>query len=78
MAERIWRLAMTAKLGNVWHLSCYGDERPGAHCNGNVRLDAKSKTTEPGTTDFPGAVCGRCTNIAWHLDRRPAPEGKQA
>lgn len=65
-----WALAQKAKLGNVYHLTCYGEVTPAAHCDHRVRLDPKTKCENPGTTERPGSVCGRCRNIEWHISKR--------
>ena len=67
-----WALAQKAKLGNVYHLACYDEETPAAHCDYRIRLDPTSKTNEPGTLENAGSVCGRCRNIELHLKRKRA------
>lgn len=68
--KSVWRVSIKRKLGNVWHLSCYGDVKPAAHCSSRIALDPTEATTEPGTEKSPGAICGRCRNIKWQIGRR--------
>ena len=58
----MWRLSAKSKLGDTWHLSTGGDERPFARCNINVRLFVNPTRDEQPTSE---RCCGRCMNIEW-------------
>lgn len=59
----VWRIAINTKLGDVYHLATERSPAPTAWCSRNIVLDPRSGTTEPGTKQSPGAVCGRCSRI---------------
>lgn len=69
--RREWAVAIKRKLGDVWHLSCYGGEA--AHCDHRIRLDngnCRTALTFEGPSDV--YVCKRCQNIAKHLNAAQA------